>query len=81
MSLCPYKNVFGKVGQGVHKYRFFGFAIVDTVATVGLALLISRYTKQGPIFVFIALVLLSIIVHRAFCVESTLTKLALGTQK
>jgi len=81
MSICPYKNIFGKVGEGVHKYRFFGFAIFDTVMTVGLALLISRYTEQDPILVFIALVLLSIIVHRAFCVESTLTKLALGTQE
>ena len=81
MSLCPYKNIFGKVGEGPHKYRLFGFAIVDTVATLGLAFIITRYTKQDPTLVFVALVLLSIIVHRAFCVESTLTKLALGKQK
>ena len=81
MSLCPYKNIFGKVGEGPHKYRLFGFAIVDTVATLVLAFIITRYTKQDPTLVFVALVLLSIIVHRAFCVESTLTKLALGKQK
>jgi len=81
MSLCPYQNIFGKVGEGPHKYRLFGFAIVDTVATLVLAFIIARYTKQDPTLVFIALVLLSIIVHRAFCVESTLTKLALGKQK
>ena len=81
MSLCPYKNIFGKVGEGAHKYRLFDFAIVDTVMTLGLAFIIARYTEQDPILVFIALLLFSIIVHRAFCVESTLTKLALDTQK
>ena len=78
MSLCPYKNIFGKVGEGVHKYRFFGFAIVDTVMTLIGAFIIAWYTNQDPILIFIALVLLSIIVHKAFCVETTLTKLALG---
>jgi len=81
MSLCHYKNIFGKVGEGPHKYRLFGFAIVDTVATLVLAYIIARYTKQDIFPIFIALVLFSILVHRAFCVESTLTKLALGTQK
>ena len=81
MSLCPYQNIFGKVGEGPHKYRLFGFAIVDTVATLLLAFIIARYTKQDPLLIFLLLILLSIPIHRAFCVESTLTKLALGSQK
>jgi uncharacterized membrane protein len=80
-SLCPYKNIFGKVGEGAHKYRLFGFAIVDTVLTLVGAFLIAHYTKQDPILIFLILILLSILVHRAFCVETTLTKLALGSQK
>jgi len=78
MSLCPYQNIFGKVGEGPHKYRLFGFAIVDTVLTLIGAFFIARYTKQDPVLIFL---LLSILVHRAFCVETTLTKLALGSQK
>jgi hypothetical protein len=41
MSSCPYKFIFGIPGQGFHSIRFLGYAVNDTLGTVGLALLTS----------------------------------------
>ena len=39
--LCKYKNIFGKVGKGVHSYRIFNIAIVDVILTFLLAFIIQ----------------------------------------
>jgi hypothetical protein len=33
MSLCKYRDIFGKVGEGGHSLRFFNIALVDTLLT------------------------------------------------
>lgn len=38
---CPYKFILGIPGQGFHSSRFLGYAVNDTLGTVGLALLTS----------------------------------------
>ena len=38
---CPYAFIFGKPRQGAHSTRFLGFAVVDSVATVLLAILLA----------------------------------------
>jgi hypothetical protein len=38
---CPYAFIFGKPKQGAHSTRFLGFAVVDSVATVLLAILLA----------------------------------------
>ena len=75
MSLCKYKDIFGKVGEGGHSLRFFNFAVVDTVLTFVAAYIINYYLKTNLLVVFIVLIILSIIIHRIFCVETTLTKM------
>ena len=75
MSLCKYKDIFGKVGEGAHSVRFFNFAVVDTFLTFVLAYIINKYLKTNLLVVFIVLIILSIAIHRAFCVETTLTKM------
>jgi hypothetical protein len=72
MSLCPFSNILGKPGTGVHKYRVFGFAIVDILLTIVAAFLISR--KHFWV-VLPGLFILGIILHRLFCVRTTLDKL------
>jgi hypothetical protein len=74
---CPYKNIFGKVKEGVHSYRIFDFAVVDTVLTLLLAFFLARVLKQNVLFVFTWLLVIGVFVHKAFCVETTLTKLVL----
>jgi hypothetical protein len=38
---CPYAFIFGKPGEGAHSNRFMGYAVVDSVGTVLLALLLA----------------------------------------
>ena len=75
MSLCKYKDIFGKVGEGAHSLRLFNIAVVDTLLTLVAAYIINLYLKTNFLVVFIVLIIFSIIIHRIFCVETTLTKM------
>ena len=75
MGLCKYRDIFGKVGEGVHSLRFFNIAVVDTLLTLVLAYVINLYLKSNLLFIFFLLMVASILIHRAFCVETTLTKM------
>ena len=75
-SLCKYRHIFGIENEGVHKYRILNIAIVDMVLTMLLAFGIALYLKISFIFVFIILLIVATLLHRLFCVETTLTKLA-----
>ncbi len=74
MIFCQYKDIFGKPNQGVHKYRLFNIAIVDTVMTIFAAILFAKIFKRSFILIFIILMLLSVILHALFCVKTTITK-------
>ena len=75
--LCQYKDIFGKPGTGVHQMRLPGnFALMDTIPTILLALLINWGLSGGWKGLFISLIFvftLSILIHRLFCVKTTLT--------
>jgi hypothetical protein len=73
-SLCPYKDIFGKPNEGVHAYRIFDIAIVDLVSTIAAAYVISMYSKQDFKLILLILIILGIILHRLFCVRSTIDK-------
>ena len=75
MSLCKYKNMLGEPNKGIHSYRLFGLAIVDVIMTVLAAALISYFRKQPFIRVLLLLFLLGIVLHRFFCVRTTIDKL------
>ena len=72
MSLCKYKNIFGMPNQGAHKERIFGLALVDVALTIILAGLISYVTKINVVKVLLSLVIIAIIIHRLFCVNTAL---------
>lgn len=83
MAGCPFRDLFGKPGEGAHRTRIFGLALVDLLATVGLSALICRVLKvnflsQEGLLVFMILMLLSLLLHKLFCVETTLTKAVFG---
>ncbi len=67
MNTCAFKNVLGVPGEGVHSLRMFNLAIVDVLATIAAA----RVMKIPIWFAF----LLGIILHRLFCVRTTIDKL------
>jgi uncharacterized membrane protein YcaP (DUF421 family) len=73
---CNYYNILGEVGKGVHSYRIFDIAIVDVIFTILAAFLISQYYPKIPFGLsLIVLFLLGIVMHRIFCVKTTLDKL------
>jgi hypothetical protein len=74
MNLCKYKDIFGKPNTGAHSSRIFNIAIIDTVLTIIIGYLISKYFKLNLLYVLVFLFVLSIIVHKIFCVQTTLTK-------
>jgi len=75
MSLCKYKNAFGKPDKGVHSYRFLGLAIFDVTLTIIAAILISYFFKLPLLNTTICLFILGIILHRLFCVRTTIDKI------
>jgi hypothetical protein len=75
MSLCKYKNALGIPKKGIHSYRFMGVAIMDVIMTIISSLIISYFTKYSFFKVLIILFILGIILHRIFCVKTTIDKL------
>jgi hypothetical protein len=78
---CKYSNILGQPGQGIHAH-LFGVAVFDVLATVAVALgvwyLLRRMWRVGfGVFwlILFSLFLLSIVVHRLFCVRTTVDKL------
>ena len=75
--LCKYKDIFGKVGEGLHSYRLFYIAVVDVISTIFVAYLLKIYIfpQRSFLKLTIILFLLGIILHRIFCVKTTLDKM------
>ena len=80
-GLCAYKDIFGKPGEGGHSYRILNIAVVDVALTVLAAKIISIYYK-GMTFtqITIALFVIAIILHYAFCVNTTVNRVLFGVQ-
>ena len=77
---CQYKDIFGKVGEGAHSYRIFNIAVVDAAFTVLAAYLLHLFLpKYNFWYILLGLFILGIIVHRAFCVRTTVDKLVFGS--
>jgi hypothetical protein len=75
LNLCKYKDIFGRPKEGVHSRRIFDIAVMDVIATLVLAALITWYS-QIPIWkTSLALFTAGIVLHRAFCVRTTIDKL------
>jgi hypothetical protein len=75
MDLCKYNNILGEPGKGIHSYRLFGVAIADVTMTVIAAALISYFLKYSFILTLITLFILGIVLHKIFCVKTTIDKL------
>jgi hypothetical protein len=75
MNLCKYKNSLGIPNKGIHSYRLFGVAIVDVIMTIIAAKIISYYYKISFFYTCVFLFVLGIILHRLFCVRTTIDKL------
>jgi len=81
---CPFakhSEIFGKPNEGVHSYRLFDIAVVDLLATALVSGAISFTFNKNFIVILLILLLLGIIFHRLFCVNTTINKLIFGEIK
>jgi hypothetical protein len=77
---CRYRNILGEVGKGVHQYRILNVAIVDVFLTILLAFIITQVVEQySYIFILSVLFITGIIMHRIFCVRTTVDKILFKT--
>ena len=73
---CKYKDIFGKVGEGVHSYRLFNIAIVDVVMTIIVSYIIHIYNRKYNFWCILLIIfLMGILMHRLFCVRTTVDKI------
>lgn len=72
---CEYSNIFGEPGKGIHSIRLFNIAIVDVIATILVAYPISKIFSINYTITLISLFVCGIILHRLFCVRTTVDKL------
>jgi len=84
MSLCKYKNVFGEPNTGIHSVRVLNFAIFDILATILVGVIIHQFIIVDFLklhntiklwMVLVVLFSLGILLHRLFCVRTTIDKL------
>jgi hypothetical protein len=75
--LCKYRNLFGEPGSttGLRKYRIFGIALWDVSVTLVCALLFAWVFRLPYLKTVVAIFILGIFVHRAFCVQTAVDKL------
>jgi len=76
VNLCKYKYIFGKPREGSHSYRIpvVDLAFVDVFLTILASVAIGSYFKYNIFVVFIMLMIVAIVLHKAFCVETTINK-------
>ena len=77
--LCQYKNMFGEPKSGWRKkYRIFNISYIDVLVVLIFCGIISWFSKYPFLFVTLIVFILGIIVHRAFCVRTTVDRFLFG---
>jgi hypothetical protein len=83
MSLCKYKDIFGKLNEGPHSYRIplINLAFIDVALTILGAYVVSQYYNISFLVMTIFFIIIGIISHKIFCVDSTLNVFIFGKTK
>ena len=81
LNFCKYKNILGKPKQGIHSIRFMNIAVVDVLLTILLAIFIKTYmfNETEISIILLGTFVIGIIIHRIFCVKTTIDKLLFET--
>jgi hypothetical protein len=80
-GLCKYRNALGVPGKGVHSLRLGGVAVADVVMTLVGAYIIAYYARASFAWTAAGLFLLGIVLHRLFCVRTTIDRLLFPAKK
>ena len=81
MDLCKYKNILGEPNKGFHSIRICNISVSDVIGTIIGSILIHYLLLKFfnyNIDLYIILIVcfsLGIILHRLFCVRTTIDKL------
>jgi hypothetical protein len=75
MSLCKYKEAFGKPGEGIHRFRIYDFSVVDILVTLLGASLISYFSGVSLRYVIPFTFVFGVFVHRMLCVRTTVDRM------
>ena len=82
MSLCKFKNMLGKPGKCIHSIRIFNIAIIDLILTLFLArfnqLFFYKLFPYPYLFWLWVTLFIGIIIHRIFCVNTTINVALFG---
>ena len=71
---CQYKDLLGIPSKGIH-FHIFGIAIMDVIMTIIGGILLAYIFKWNYFWTILILFVLGIILHRLFCVRTTIDKL------
>ena len=69
-----FKDIFGKPNTGIHKIKLGDTSIIDYFATIIGAMIISYYTDIPLVIMTIMLLLLGILLHILFGVNTSTLK-------
>ena len=72
---CPYANILGVPGQGVHAKRFFGLALNDILATIVLAVITTFFIKVSFVGSLVGWLVIGEILHYWFGTKTAFLKM------
>jgi hypothetical protein len=72
---CPYANILGTPGEGVHAQRFLGLALNDTIATLVAALLTKWFFDVPLLYSILGWFVAGEFLHYAFGVDTAFLKM------
>lgn len=69
---CPWKDIFGRPREGPHSYRILDVAVVDTVLTILLAMILKKIFFKNFSFLFVLALtfVMGEVLHWVFCVDT-----------
>jgi len=63
---CPYANILGTPGEGVHARRIFGYSLNDILATIALAAVTSYLMSMSFLLHLIVWFVIGEVAHYVF---------------
>jgi hypothetical protein len=72
---CPYANVLGTPGEGVHAPRLFGLARNDMIATILVAIITSYFFNINFLYSFAAWFIGGEILHYLFGTQTAFLRI------
>ena len=78
---CPFANILGVPGTGVHTLRIFGFALFDTVLTILGGYVIAKAYNINFWYSLLGLFILGEVLHYMFGTNTAFIKMIGLTRK